>query len=214
MTGFIEYRREVTCCEPTVADLTTENVYEYLKKRAEQRGWQEQTLKTYGGEISAVAGALREMGFLAHDTMFGYRAPQVTEKAPIYFEDEDLAAIFDHLEGDRTEVSLRLRATAQVMLDCGARPAEIAKVRFRDLDEAHSRIHFHGKGAKDRRAPVSVQHGSSWPTTECATGTDLDERLRVRQRSNLQEDASAGFAEHAVQRLPRRSHRRRPRGAI
>jgi integrase len=169
--GFADFRRDAAQSEPTLSDLSGENLNAYLAYGMESRRWGAQSAKTYAGSIRSVVTGLLRQGHLVNDPLTGFAAPKVPERAPVYFDEPTLVAIFDSLERDRTTMNLRLRAIVQIMLDCGARPAEVCSLRFRDLDTSNSRILLYGKGGKERRVPVGVR-----------TWRYLDDYLSVRPR--------------------------------
>jgi integrase len=114
---------------------------------------------------------LRKKLLVPVDCLATFETPAVTDRPPVFFDDQALALIFEALEARRTTSNLRLRVTANVMLDCGARPAEVSTLTFADLWEGSSQVRIHGKGAKDRVVPVGVH---SWKY--------LADYMRVRGR--------------------------------
>ncbi len=98
--------------------------------------------------------ACERRGLLARGTLLGFELPKVTERDPSFFDEPTLARIFDALEANRTTLNLRLRAVAQIMLDNGARPDELATLNFDDIYERTSEVRLYGKGRKVRIVPV------------------------------------------------------------
>lgn len=153
-SDFAARRRVLTGSEPTLADLSTETVNAYLSDAMASGRWNAQSARTYGASISSVLGALVRHGRLRSNPLAGFERPKADRRAPLYFPEAALRAIFGALESFRTTVNLRLRAFAQIMLDCGARPGEVAGLHFADLDEPGSSLLIRGKGGKERRVPV------------------------------------------------------------
>lgn len=140
--------------DAVAADLTTASLTDYLAAGRAERKWSEQTTKTYAGNIRSVVSGCVKRGILPRDTLLGFEPPAVTSRPPVFFDDPTLALIFDALEAYRTVAHLRLRVVANIMLDCGARPEEIAGLTFADLFEGSSEIRFDGKNSKVRIVPV------------------------------------------------------------
>jgi integrase len=163
--------------EPRVGDLNTQVVNAYLSSEGDRRSWSEQTRRTYGGSIASVVSGMRKAGIVSVETIASFRAPTVTEREPLFFTTAQLARIFDTLEARRSVRNVRLRAVANLMLDCGARPVEIARLRFADLIEESSCIRLLGKGAKERTVPVGAR-----------TWRFLDEYLAVRGAPRRQDE--------------------------
>ncbi len=175
--GVVDYLRRVKESEPVVADLTTESLTGYLRDVGDQRGWGEQSRRTYGGNIRSVVSGLRKKLLIPADCLATFETPAVTDRPPVFFDDPALAVIFEALEAKRTTGNLRLRVSANIMLDCGARPAEVSALTFADLWECSSQIRIHGKGAKDRVVPVGTH-----------TWKYLGEYMRVRGRPATADD--------------------------
>ena len=157
-SGLVNGLRERLGREPLVSDLSAASLTTYLLDAKEARGWNDQSTKTNAGNIRSVISACeqkKKAKCLAPGTLAGFELPKVTKSAgPVTFDDATLAMIFDALEHRRTALNLRLRVVANIMLDCGARPAEVAAIRFADLFEHSSEIRLYGKGAKERVVPV------------------------------------------------------------
>jgi integrase len=154
--AFAADRRDDLGAEPTLRDLTPETLNAYLAAGMDSGRWGAQSARTYAGSIASVVSALVRAGRLASNPLAGFASPKAPRRAIVYFDGGALRAIFGELERDRTTVNLRLRAVAQIMLDCGARPDEVCGLRFADLDEPGSALLVHGKGGKERRVPVGV----------------------------------------------------------
>ena len=80
--------------------------------------------------------------------------PAVPELDPVCFTDEQVAAIFDHLERDKTSGNLRLRAMANITLDNGARPAEVVGIRLCDVTYKPREVRIMGKAQRERYVPL------------------------------------------------------------
>ena len=131
-SGLVNGLRERLGREPLVSDLSTESLTTYLRDAREARGWNEQSTKTNAGNIKSVISKSEKKHLLAPGTLAGFELPKVTKSAgPVTFDDATLAMIFDALEHRRTALNLRLRVVANIMLDCGARPAEVAATHVR-----------------------------------------------------------------------------------
>lgn len=153
-TGLVHWLHSKLDRDPVAADASTEAITDYLTTAGDERGWSEQTTRTYGGNIRSVVSACVKRGLLPKHALAGFELPKVTSRPPVFFDDQTLALIFDRLEAERSVRNLRLRVVANLMLDCGARPAEIAGLTFADLFEGSSEVRFVGKGSKVRIVPV------------------------------------------------------------
>ena len=170
-SGLTRWLKGVLARDPMAEDLSTASLTAYLAAGREERSWSEQTTSTYGSSIRSVVSGCAKRGILPMGTLLGFELPAVTSRPPVFFDDPTLALIFDALEADRTVANLRLRVAANVMLDCGARPEEVAGLTFADLFEGSSEIRFDGKGSKVRIVPVGER-----------TWEYLRDYMRVRPR--------------------------------
>lgn len=169
--GVLDFLQRDLGREPVVADMTTESLTRFLQVVGDERAWCEQSRRSHGGNIRSVVSGLRKKGLVPADCLATFETPAVTDRPPVFFDDQTLALIFEALEANRTTGNLRLRVSTNLMLDCGARPAEVAALTFADLWEPSSQIRIHGKGAKDRVVPVGTH-----------TWQFLSDYMRVRQR--------------------------------
>lgn len=166
---YVDYLEGELGRDPIVSDLTTDALNACLKSTALTRGWGEQTIRTHGGNVRSVASGLREYRLIPEWVLATFQTPTVTDQDPAFFDDPTLARIFAALEAKRTVKNLRLRAAANIILDNGARPDEVAKLTFADLWQVSSQIRLCGKGSKVRVVPVGK-----------ATWQFLADYLRVR----------------------------------
>lgn len=157
--AYVAYLEAELGHDPIVTDLTPESLNEYLCRTAMKRGWAEQSIRSHGGNIRSVVSGFRDYELVPDWVLATFKAPKVTEQDPVFFDDATLARIFRALEADRTVKNLRLRAVANIILDCGARPNEVANLTFADLWQVSSQIRLYGKGAKVRVVPVGA---STW----------------------------------------------------
>ncbi len=155
--GLVDSLRRSLGREPVAADVSTISVNRHLAKSAEDRGLGEQTLATYGGNIRSVVSGCATLNLLPDTALLGFKVPKVTSRPIVSFEAETLARIFDRLEAERTAKNIRMRAFANIMLDCGARPEEVGDLLFEDLFEGSSEIRLDGKGSKVRIVPVGAE---------------------------------------------------------
>ena len=113
----------------------------------------------------------RKLRLVPADTLAGFEPPTVPEYDPVWFSDEQVAAIFDDLERVRTSSNLRLRAMANIALDNGARPSEIVTLRVGDVFCDPREVRIMGKGRRERFVPLGA-----------SSLEYLDDYMRVRPK--------------------------------
>jgi site-specific recombinase XerD len=140
--------------EPRVIDLSNRLLNAFLVAPGPKGERAESSRRSLASNIRSVVSKSRAFGLVPPGVLAAFELPAVTARVPSVFDDEALAAIFEALEAERTAVRLRLRAVANLMLDTGARPAEVASIALGDAAWDRRQVRLSGKGAKDRLVPL------------------------------------------------------------
>src|SRR5256885_15743977 len=96
------------------------------------------------------------------------RPPKTPTKLVPVLSEADTAKVLDACRG-KGFVSLRDEALIRLYANTGARLSEVGKLLVADVDMNTESVHFHGKGAKDRRVRIGPK-----------TARALSRYLRVR----------------------------------
>jgi integrase/recombinase XerC len=103
---------------------------------------------------------LRRSGAVGIDPSVGLRAPSGDGRLPRVLHDEEVHALLDQpvsvAADDDPVVRARDDAVLELLYGSGLRVAELCSLRPEDLDTAHRVLRVWGKGAKQRRVPMSV----------------------------------------------------------
>lgn len=86
------------------------------------------------------------------------RQPKTPTKLVPIIRDEDTKRILDTCQGTRF-VQLRDAAIIRLLYNTGARLSEVANLEIVDVDLDLDTVHYHGKGAKDRRVRFGPKTG-------------------------------------------------------
>lgn len=161
-----------------VRDLTVERVNDYLltgSVRVESFG--ARSKRTHASNIRSLVSGCRKLRLVPADTLAGMELPAVPELEPVWFTDEQVGAVFDYLERDRTSGNLRLRAMANITLDNGARPAEVVGIRLSDVTFKPREVRIMGKAQRERYVPLGEKSLEF-----------IDDYLRVRPRPQSRDE--------------------------
>ncbi len=107
---------------------------------------------------------------MVRSPMLRVRQPKTPQKLIPVMRDEDTKKVLDACKG-KSFVNLRDEALIRMLYNTGARLSEVGNLQLGDVDLDTESVHFHGKGAKDRR----VRFGPK-------TARALSKYLRARER--------------------------------
>jgi integrase/recombinase XerD len=177
-TAFISYVVRGTGEAPRVRDLTVERVNDFvLNGSLRVETFSPRSKRTHASNIRSLVSGCRKLRLVPQDTLAGMELPAVPELDPVCFTDEQVAAIFDHLERDKTSGNLRLRAMANITLDNGARPAEVVGIRLCDVTYKPREVRIMGKAQRERYVPLGEKSLEF-----------IDDYLRVRPRPRSRDE--------------------------
>ena len=154
-----------------VESITREHVEAFIAHKLETQS--PATANTRYRSLQQLFKWLEEEGEVARNPMARMRPPKLEEKAVPVLSPEQVRALVAATKGkdfaDRRDEALLL-----VMLDTGARLAEVSRLQVADVDLTHRVLLVWGKGRRQRHLPLS-------PITARA----VDRYLRMRQRQRL-----------------------------
>lgn len=124
------------------------------------RRYAKRTIARKASTIRRYFGWLRRVGALEVDPSAGLRAPSGDGRLPRVLHDDELAALLDappaRIADDDPAVRQRDQAVLELLYGSGLRVAEACGLRPGDLDLDHRAVRVWGKGAKQRRVPLSA----------------------------------------------------------
>lgn len=170
--------RSVQDDTPRVRDLTVDRVNDFVRSGSVRvEAFSPNSKRAHASNIRSLISGCRKLHLVPADTLVGMELPAVPERDPVSFTDEQVVAIFDHLDRDKTSVNLRLRAMANITLDNGARPAEVVAIRLCDVTYKPREVRIMGKGQRERYVPLGEKSLEF-----------IDDYLRVRPRPRARDE--------------------------
>jgi site-specific recombinase XerD len=142
---------EMTGMPTDVASITREHVEAFMRHLLERNS--ASTAATRYRALQQLFRYLEEDGEIAQSPMAKMRPPKLDEKEVATIPRDDLAKLFGTCTGATFE-DRRDAALLRIMLNTGARLAEIVGVTLDDVSLEHREIHVMGKGRKQRSLPL------------------------------------------------------------
>ena len=105
---------------------------------------------------------------MVRSPMLRVRQPKTPQKLIPVMRDEDTKKVLDTCKG-KSFVNLRDEALIRMLYNTGARLSEVGNLLLADVDLDTESVHFHGKGAKDRRVRFGPKTARASPHT-CGPG--------------------------------------------
>jgi len=140
---------------PRVSDLSVEHLNGFLRNGSSRVSeYSARSKATHGSNVRSFVSICRKLKLVPDDTLQGFALASVPQFEPRWFSDPEVAVVFDRLDRDRTTIGLRLRAAANVTLDNGARPEEVAGIRLRDVLNGSGEVRLMGKKNRERFVPL------------------------------------------------------------
>jgi site-specific recombinase XerD len=152
----------------TVADARREHIEAFLGELLGR--WKPATANNRYRSLRRFYAWLEEEGEIATDPMARLRPPAVPEQPVPVLSDDDLQRLLATCAGRDFEAR-RDRAILMLLVDSGARRAELAGLRLADVDFDLDVARVVGKGGRERALPFGHK-----------TALTLDRYLRVRAR--------------------------------
>ena len=128
-------------------------------------------------KLSAIKGwlvYLMDRGEIGSDPSMGIRGPKLPSVLPRALPREDVSMMLE--TGIEGENSHRDRAVLELLYGSGLRIAEVASIRWGDLDVVERWIRIKGKGNKERIVPLgsySIKALGEWKQCPCEPGEFL-----------------------------------------
>ena len=128
-------------------------------------------------KLSAIKGwlvYLMDRGEIGSDPSMGIRGPKLPSVLPRALPMEDVSMMLE--TGIEGENSHRDRAVLELLYGSGLRIAEVASIRWGDLDVVERWIRIKGKGNKERIVPLgsySIKALGEWKQCPCEPGEFL-----------------------------------------
>jgi site-specific recombinase XerD len=167
------------------------------------RGYAKRTIARKASALRRWFDWLRRTGALDVDPSVGLRAPSGDGRLPRVLHDEEVHALLDApvsaAADDDPVVRCRDDAVLELLYGSGLRVAELCALRPEDLDVEHRVLRVWGKGAKQRRVPMSV------PAAECVARWQAWGRARL---ATAETPVDAVFVNRRGRRLTTRDVRR------
>lgn len=155
---------------PTAPEwVTGEHIEEFLIY-LQKRGWKPASVANRYRSLQQFFKWLVAEKEISESPMAAMKPPAIPEEPPPVLRDEELRALFATCEGTDFDAR-RDTAILSLLIDSGLRRAEIAGLRFDDVDFDHKVALVLGKGRRPRGVPFGRK-----------TAQALDRYLRVRSR--------------------------------
>jgi len=172
LNEFVDFLRE-TQANASLRRVQATQIRQYIAHMFDGRGYDSRTVCRKLSSIRALYRFLKITGVLESDPAAAIPGPSVAKKRPAPLKVAEVMKLLRTSLAGRTD-SARLRDTAimELFYASGMRRAEVAGVRFADVDLAERTIRVVGKGSKER--VVVINH---------AAAEAIEAYLRVRPRS-------------------------------
>lgn len=112
------------------------------------------TIKTYASAVRTFLQYCYDFNFIDEDIASKITMPRYQKKVITILNDEELTKIIRSFD-ITTFAGFRDLFIFSIMLDCGLRLSEVAKLRYKDFDFYNGIIKINGKGQKQRYVPFS-----------------------------------------------------------
>lgn len=152
----------------TVTSIRREHVESFLEDVLAR--WRPATAATRYRDLQQLFKWLEEEGEIERSPMARMRPPKLDERPVPVIQEADLRALFKVTSGKSFE-DRRDTALLRVLLNTGARLAEVAGISMEDVDLDLRELYVTGKGRKGRALPLGAK-----------AVKDIDRYLRARRR--------------------------------
>jgi len=159
-----------------VAHITREHVEAFMEHLLGR--WKPATAVNRYRGLQAVFGWLKEEGEIKETPLARTSPPKVVEQPPPILREEELRALLRTCESGRSLEDRRDHALLRILIDTGARRAEVAGLRYstdddeaNDVDLDNGLLRVTGKGGRDRLLHIGDK-----------TMRAIDRYLRVRSQ--------------------------------
>ena len=111
------------------------------------------TIKTYSSAVKTFLQYCYDFNYISNDIAANITTPRYQKKVITILNDDELKQIINSF--DDTFVGIRNLFIFCIILDCGIRLSEVAKLKYEDFDYESGLIKINGKGQKQRYVPFS-----------------------------------------------------------
>jgi integrase/recombinase XerC len=151
------------------------------------------TLARKMGSVRAFFRFYQSIGLVEENPAARMRLPKVRRKLPLVVSPEAAVELMEGPQGD-SATAARDRAILEVLCGSGLRVSELCGLNLDSIDLHDRFVQVHGKGKKDRRAPLGTQ-------SVAAIRTYLPERAAFVHPKTGKQDPSALFLSTRGNRL-------------
>jgi site-specific recombinase XerD len=143
--------------DPCLGELTLPRIRAYqshLRKRTKPNGepLSDKTLQDHARVIRIFLNWLLREEYLQEDFASRVDLPKVGKKQLEILTEEEIARLFSHLSPD-LDITCRNRAICSLMVDCGLRIGEVARLDLNDVSFEDSTVKVLGKGRREDVVP-------------------------------------------------------------
>ncbi len=149
--------------DPCLGEFTLPRIRAYqshLRKRTKPDGepLSDKTLQDHARVIRIFLGWLLREEYLQEDFASRVELPKVGKKQLQILTEEEIAQLFGHLSPD-LDITCRNRAICSLMVDCGLRLGEVARLDLNDVSFDDSTVKVLGKGRREDVVPFGAATG-------------------------------------------------------
>lgn len=149
--------------DPTLGDLTLPRIRAYqshLRKRTKPTGepLSDKTLQDHARAIRIFLGWLLREEYIEDDFIDRVELPRVGKKQLEILTEDEIAQLFSCMSPD-LDIECRNRAICSLMVDCGLRLGEVARLNVNDISFEESTVKVLGKGRREDIVPFGAATG-------------------------------------------------------
>ena len=149
--------------DPCLGEFTLPRIRAYqshLRKRTKPNGepLSDKTLQDHARVIRIFLGWLLREEYLEDDFIDRVELPKVGKKQLEILTEDEIAQLFSCLSPD-LDITCRNRAICSLMVDCGLRVGEVARLNLNDVSFEESTIKVLGKGRREDVVPFGAATG-------------------------------------------------------
>lgn len=149
--------------DPCLGEFTLQRIRAYqshLHKRTKPNGepLSDKTLQDHARVIRIFLGWLLREEYLQEDFADRVELPRVGKKQLEILTEEEIAQLFSYLSPD-LDITCRNRAICSLMVDCGLRLGEVARLDLGDVSFEEGTVQVFGKGRREDVVPFGTATG-------------------------------------------------------
>lgn len=128
----------------------------HVRRWLEAKGREPSTVRSMLGKVRPFARWLAERGYCPHDFTLGIKSPKLADGLPRCLDPRDCGDVLARCPDERARTVLLL------MLHCGLRVGEVARLKVEDIDHRRRTIDVRGKGGRGRTTRVVPVPEEAW----------------------------------------------------